>query len=463
MIGLVGVGEGHHHQQHHRHRRLHHPTQRQQPGVAGRQTEPAEPDDAPGQALGLRHVGPARGQAEVDRRVPGCHARVRVRQPQRRRQVVGLGQERPTQATGDELPGGTLTCGARAHRRSSDGGDDGGGHAQVGLVRGRAGGHRLLGQLRVVLDVARVVVAVTGQPEPHLRPGGLQHPVALDLLDDVLLEPLQRVEGVRVARRVHPGRRRRQQDHPVARCQLLRQVLLEVGDLREVDVAAELGVDPGQPPVARQPDGEVAAGLHRLPAAQVALLPEHPQEGGQPVVPVVVARQRQHPGLPGRRQGACGQGGPVRALGAVLVGTGRGGRVHLVAADDQQPARGRWHCRRRVGDVQLVGRGEQRHRVGRVEPVTEVGDHVDPGTPGVVRRDGERGDRQRRLHLAPVGVVGEQARQEDLDPDTHHLERREPAHLVLRLEIEGSGVLAQLYYVHGLRPPYSHDEQPTTR
>ena len=96
-------------------------------------------------------------------------------------------------------------------------------------------------QLAVLAGVARVVVQVAGDQQPHVRPGRRE-----DRPDEVV----DRVVRLGLVGRLDPGRRRRHQDDPVAPARLLGR-LLEVQQLRVVDVGPELLVDREQPPVRR--------------------------------------------------------------------------------------------------------------------------------------------------------------------------------------------------------------------
>ena len=209
------------------------------------------------------------------------------------------------------------------------------------------------------------MVHVAGEHERDLGAGRGDH-LAEEVVGGVV--------DVGLLGRLHPGRVRRADDDAVAGLDLLGD-LAEVRQLRVVEVGALLGVDGEQPPPLRQPQCEVAAGLGGLPPADVgALAPgEDPQEGGQAVVPVVVARQ----GVENGRRLAVGdgrKGGAVRTAEAVLVRLAARRRIDLVAAHDQrlaarqsQPA----DLERRLG--QEIGDG-----VRGVEAVARVGDEIEP-------------------------------------------------------------------------------------
>ena len=110
--------------------------------------------------------------------------------------------------------------------------------------------------------------------------------------------PLEIVEHVGcggiVVVRGGPGRLGRAQHNLRSRLQSPGS-LLEVIELAGVDVGAQRHVDRPQVPVVRQSQGEVAAGLGAPPAADPPTLAELLDEARQPVVPVVVAGDREQP------------------------------------------------------------------------------------------------------------------------------------------------------------------------
>ena len=194
--------------------------------------------------------------------------------------------------------------------------------------------------------------------------------------------------------------------------------------------------------------GEVAAGLNGLAAADPRLLPEHAHEAGQPVVPVVVAGDREQsrvdPSI-----GGLGRVGPrqrrlVRADEPVLIVVDLGDRIHLVAAEDHDLAawEGERFTRRRVtirGGVgahrELTLRCGPRHGVRGVETVAAVGDEVEPELGFGVQVEGETG-RERRLQLALVEVVAERTRQHDLEARAGEHARAEPANRRALFELQ---------------------------
>ena len=95
--------------------------------------------------------------------------------------------------------------------------------------------------------VVRVVVQVAREHQPQVRAGRL---------DDGTHEVVDRVVRARLLDRLHPARRRRTQDHLVARVHQPGH-LVEVLQLRRVDVRAELRVHREQPPAVRELDREV--------------------------------------------------------------------------------------------------------------------------------------------------------------------------------------------------------------
>ena len=224
---------------------------------------------------------------------------------------------------------------------------------------------------------------------------------------------------------------------------------LEIVDLRAVEVLGELDVGAPDPPVVGQVQRPVAAVLLALPAADpvalgvgelVARGAEQAVEGGEAIVPVVVARDREQ--LAGRIVRAVG---PVERLDqAPAVILARRLRVALVAAHDQhvavpEPAR--------AADLQAVLGEQVRHRIGVVEAVADVGDVVDPvgailvghdalvGVGGVriavvvapaqlvvARRIGDS------LHQALVGILTEHRRDERAHADARQQPRVVPRH-----------------------------------
>ncbi len=225
--------------------------------------------------------------------------------------------------------------------------------------------------------------------------------------DELAFDELEIAVGVGIVD-VGPARLGGAEDQPVTR---LHEPggLLEVVDLGGVDVRVVLDVDPPQPVPVRQPDREVAAVLARLSPADPTLLAEHPHEPGQAVVPVVVAGDREHARVLGGRPR---QRRLVRADEAALVLRRRADRIHLVAPEDQiGPA---WQIA--VGAIRPQGRlrGAPRHGVGGIEPVTGVGDHVDPDLV-VLHAIGEHPIAERVLQLTLVEIVAERGREHDLD------------------------------------------------
>src|SRR4029077_16449207 len=111
------------------------------------------------------------------------------------------------------------------------------------------------------------VVEVAG--EGHLQARGLE------LAGVAVLEVAQAAEGVRtLGDAVDPARLGGTEDDPVVLLHVVAHLAVEVVELRLVDVPLELDVDPPQPPVVRQLDGEIAPALPGLPAAEPPLLAE---------------------------------------------------------------------------------------------------------------------------------------------------------------------------------------------
>ena len=280
--------------------------------------------------------------------------------------------------------------------------------------------------------VAGVVVLVPADDdgEPGLR-----------VLQELVLEVGQ-VGVRRLGMRLHavgPARLASGEDQPVALDEQ-RARSAEVGELRLVDVGVELDVDRPEPPAVGELDGEVAALLRRLPGPDPLVAAEDPHEVRQPVVPVVVAGDRVHPGRIGvdeRERGPVGPDETVLVLGAC------GGGVDLVAAHDEDAAAlgvpgaaFALEPQRRPGE-------EVRDRVGRLEPVAEVGHVVEPELLVVgVLAVGLSGRRQRGLDLALVRVGAEHRRDADLDSGAGELDRVEPAHHRAAVEAELLGSVA---------------------
>ncbi len=190
----------------------------------------------------------------------------------------------------------------------------------------------------------------------------------------------------------------------------------------------------------RQLDGEVAPALGGLPAADpppglrvvgtLVALAEHPYEARQPVVPVMVAREREHPRR--RRVGV----GPLRAIRPerlVLVRLHVAVGVDLVASHHEQPPR-----RRRVHrPLAAIAQGERAagevgDRRRGVEAVADVADVVDPqlvrfGLRGDAELgEGERVHREQRLLLPLVGEGPEQPARPQVHADAGEHARAEP-------------------------------------
>ena len=102
---------------------------------------------------------------------------------------------------------------------------------------------------------------------------------------------------------VNPVRFGCAQDYPIAIIHLLGDVL-EISDLRNVDVMVQLHIGADQPPMVRQPERKVAPALARFPAAKPAARTKQPGERNQAVVPVMITGNRENMGIGfGRRQG----------------------------------------------------------------------------------------------------------------------------------------------------------------
>ena len=281
--------------------------------------EPAE--DSPSQSAGAPAAGVAAGQLVLDLGARLADQRLLGRHGDAWGQALGARQVGAATAAGDELAGGA--------------------------------------------GVAGVVVDVAGDDQAHLSPAGR---------DDLPDEEVDRVVGGRVGLGLDPAGCGHHQNHPVAGFELLRG-LAEVDQLRIVEVRPERFVDREQPPRLGQREGEVGAGLLGPPPSDLVSsgTDEEPEEGGETVVPVVVAGQGVE-GRPGSVGGRRREGRGVRALAPVLVLSHARRRVDLVAAHDQDLAPGQPVAV--DGECRLAE--QVRHRVGGVEAVAEVGDVVEP-------------------------------------------------------------------------------------
>jgi hypothetical protein len=220
-----------------------------------------------------------------------------------------------------------------------------------------------------------------------------------------------------------------------------------------VDVRPELLVDREQPPVGGQLDREVGPPLLGAPTADVPVLAprEQAQEGGEPVVPVVVAGQGEQGGLRARdrRLGQCRAVGPLHPA---LVGVAAGQRVDLIATHQQQPAAGQGG----LAELELRLGHQVGHRVGGVEPVSQVGHVVEPDLAVLGVRVIEPPAVHRVLQLALVQVGAEQDRQQRAQTRAEQEQRGQPADRSLRLE-------AELLRVHAARPAGCHVLRPGVR
>ena len=112
----------------------------------------------------------------------------------------------------------------------------------------------------------------------------------------------------------------------------LRGDIDEIFFLRLIDLRTELQIDRQQPPIARQLQREITAGLSGLAAGEAARgSAKRARERDQTVVPVVVAGQRKH-----ARPTTCRiERGRIRLFGALLIRlAGRIG-VDLIAAEHE--------------------------------------------------------------------------------------------------------------------------------
>lgn len=154
----------------------------------------------------------------------------------------------------------------------------------------------------------------------------------------------------------------------------------EVLDLRRVEIRLQLPVGPEEPPAAGQLQREVAAALPCRPAGEPAPADrraEQPREGAEPVVPVVIARDREDVGsLRGTR---VSERGFVRRDQPALVRLAARRGVHLVATEDEEvAANGRVPASRRALEFQDRLRRRVGDGVDRVPAVARIAHVVDP-------------------------------------------------------------------------------------
>ena len=257
--------------------------------------------------------------------------------------------------------------------------------------------------IAVALDPAAIMMAVAGQDQLQLVAhrfawlGPAFLAIAVRGHARQAGEPLQIAEAgellfgiLRVD--IGPGRIGDAQDQLRARLHPISGGVLEIVDLRLVDIAFELAVRTPHPPVARQSDGEIAARLLGLPSAdhlalaadaEIDLIANHAapaeqaEKGIEAVIPVVIAgdgvkvRPVRRVVGPARRA--------VRAIGMierhhepVAILLDRRGRIDLVAAEDEQPP-----ARQRVAGQRVFG-DEARHREGGIPAVAAVGEIIEP-------------------------------------------------------------------------------------
>jgi len=230
--------------------------------------------------------------------------------------------------------------------------------------------------------------------------------------------------GVLLGIEVIPGRLRGARDQPVAVGHLLPD-LAEVLQLEPVDVGVELDVEAEQPPAMRQPQGEVGPELLGVPSTHRLGLAEHPQERGESVIPVVIARDRvrDRPWI-----AAVGQCRRVDVGGASLVVADVAGRVDLVAAHHQDRSASE-HVAVAAVEVGQVAGQQARHRVRRVEAVADVADVVQPvrlvgaDLAGVVEAHALV-EARTLLDLALVDVLAEQGSEQHLESGAAEFGRR---------------------------------------
>ena len=124
------------------------------------------------------------------------------------------------------------------------------------------------------------------------------------------------------------------EDDAIAGLKAVRDAVEEI-DLRLVDIGGELYIRSEQPPTIGQLDGEVAAALRGMPAADVAVLAEEAGEGGEAIVPIVVAGYGKHFRPFAFRGAAFGKGGGKGGDEAALVLMAGGDGIDLIAAEHE--------------------------------------------------------------------------------------------------------------------------------
>ncbi len=172
-----------------------------------------------------------------------------------------------------------------------------------------------------------------------------------------------------------PLRKRNAENHACIGRQIARD-FLEVAHLRLIEIGAELQVDCKQPPVRWQFQCVVAASLSRGAAGEAAVgSAEDAREGNEPVIPVVIARQREHIGaLRLTAESDC-----VRRLCLALVVITCRIRIDLIAAKQQQAApRQALHAAVARRELERWLSNLMSDSVGRVPAVTNVADVVEP-------------------------------------------------------------------------------------
>ena len=206
-------------------------------------------------------------------------------------------------------------------------------------------------------------------------------------------------------------------------------VVLASGDS---SAAGQADVDPPDPPVFRHPPGEVASGLGSLEGVAVRIVGsrfgdgEGIEEGREPVVPVVVAGDGQDlGGLVHAVEGeVVGAEGPIPVLLSV------GHRVDLVAAEDEQTGRLGQGVLPPAGEDGGVGNGGG-HRVGRAEPVANIGHIVEHRIGGWIVVVLRRCFPEQIDSISVVGELGEKSTEELAERSGGDFSRGQPPHRLL--------------------------------
>src|SRR5262249_9974767 len=184
--------------------------------------------------------------------------------------------------------------------------------------------------------------------------------------------------------------------------------VLEEADLGLIDIAVELDIPGAQPPIVRQFQRKITAGLPRFApantpartcctAVSARMAPaKETREGGQIIVPVVIARQCEEKAVVPLANSSF----PLVSVGKRRAQLGvvafRGwGRIDFIAAKHQHAAlqqkSGRRLALRILRWVQLRSREQPGHRMGGSPAVPSIGAEIKPkiSVSGEMRRRGK--------------------------------------------------------------------------